>query len=115
VTPLGRRDRGTLRAAIPRWLFALAILGAVALGLSGLTRAPAPAGSSLPADDEILAYHIEEGRDLVIKVPIEIDAVEATTWAAVVLASYGLGRASWADQARGRRRQRRKARTAEGG
>lgn len=81
--PARRRAPAWALPASPRWLLALAILGLVALGLSGVTRAPGPAGQELPADDEILAYHVDEDRDLVIKIPIEIDAVEATTWAAV--------------------------------
>lgn len=68
----------------PRWFISLAILGLVALGLSGVTEQPPSMGSSsLPAEDEILAYHVEEGWDLVIKIPIEIDAVETTTWTVV--------------------------------
>ena len=73
----------------PRWPLALAILGIVALGLSTVSRMTPPVGPALPADNEILAYHVEPGRDLVIKIPIEIDAVEATTWAAVQLEGGG--------------------------
>jgi len=67
----------------PRWFISIAILGLVALGLSGVTQQPPSVGSTLPAEDEILAYHVGEDRDLVIKIPIEIDAVETTTWAAI--------------------------------
>ncbi|XXX75252.1 hypothetical protein WMF30_47145 [Sorangium sp. So ce134] len=70
------------KALNPRWLIAMALLGVTAFALSLLPGAP-PLGSSLPAEDEILAYHIEPERDLVIKIPAEIDAVEVTTWAAV--------------------------------
>ncbi|WP_437575943.1 hypothetical protein [Sorangium sp. So ce887] len=70
------------KALNPRWLIAMALLGVTAFALSLLPGAP-PLGSSLPAEDEILAYHIEPERDLAIKIPAEIDAVEVTTWAAV--------------------------------
>ncbi|WP_438005747.1 hypothetical protein WME89_44910 [Sorangium sp. So ce321] len=66
----------------PRWLIAMSLLGVTAAALSLLPSAP-PLGSSLPAEDEILAYHIEPQRDLVVKIPAEIDAVEVTTWAGV--------------------------------
>ncbi|WP_437286592.1 hypothetical protein [Sorangium sp. So ce406] len=66
----------------PRWLIAMSLLGLTAFALSLLPSAP-PLGSSLPAEDEILAYHIEPQRDLVIKIPAEIDAVEVTTWGSV--------------------------------
>lgn len=81
--PALRRLGAAVRGS-PRWLLALAILALVALGLSGVSRTPLPPGPALPADDEILAYHIDEARDLVIKIPIEIDAVEITTWAAIM-------------------------------
>ncbi|WP_437951848.1 hypothetical protein WME98_14485 [Sorangium sp. So ce296] len=70
------------KALNPRWLIAMALLGVTAFALSMLPGAP-PLGTSLPAEDEILAYHIEPERDLAIKIPAEIDAVEVTTWAAV--------------------------------
>ncbi|WP_437277237.1 hypothetical protein WME90_39290 [Sorangium sp. So ce375] len=76
------RDGAPRRALNPRWLIAMALLGVTAFALSQLSSAP-PLGSSLPAEDEILAYHIETERDLVIKVPAEIDAVEVTTWGSV--------------------------------
>ncbi|WP_437305202.1 hypothetical protein [Sorangium sp. So ce388] len=66
----------------PRWLIAMSLLGVTAAALSLLPSAP-PLGSSLPAEDEILAYHIEPQRDLVVKIPAEIDAVEVTTWGSV--------------------------------
>lgn len=76
------RDGAPRRALNPRWLIAMALLGVTAFALSQLSSAP-PLGGSLPAEDEILAYHIEPERDLVIKVPAEIDAVEVTTWGSV--------------------------------
>ncbi|WP_437588359.1 hypothetical protein [Sorangium sp. So ce1000] len=76
------RDGAPRKALNPRWLIAMALLGVTAFALSQLSSAP-PLGSSLPAEDEILAYHIEPERDLVIKVPAEIDAVEVTTWGSV--------------------------------
>ncbi|MGK4001773.1 hypothetical protein WMF31_04045 [Sorangium sp. So ce1036] len=73
---------GPRRAVNPRWLIAMALLGLTAFALALLPGAP-PLGGALPAEDEILAYHIDPHRDLVIKIPVEIDAVEVTTWASV--------------------------------
>ncbi|WP_438016061.1 hypothetical protein WMF18_35235 [Sorangium sp. So ce315] len=76
------RPSGARKGLNPRWLIAMSLLGVTAFALSLLPSAP-PLGASLPAEDEILAYHIEPQRDLVIKIPAEIDAVEVTTWAGV--------------------------------
>ena len=71
------------RVGNPRWPIALTFLAVVALGLANVTERAPTLGPAPPAEDEILAYHVDEGRDLIIKIPIEIDAVEATTWAVV--------------------------------
>ncbi|AUX47337.1 uncharacterized protein SOCE26_088560 [Sorangium cellulosum] len=80
--PMPARGGAPRRAVNPRWLIVMAVLGVTALALATLPGAP-PLGSALPAEDEILAYHIDLDRDLVIKIPAEIDAVEVTTWAGV--------------------------------
>lgn len=84
TAPFSAKRRPTsTRVGNPRWPVALTFLAVVALGLASVSERAPTIGSALPAEDEILAYHVDEGRDLTIKIPIEIDAVETTTWAVV--------------------------------
>ncbi|EYF06760.1 hypothetical protein [Chondromyces apiculatus] len=71
------------RVGNPRWPVAFTFIAVVGLGLSNIVGRPPTIGRAPPAEDEILAYHVDEGRDLLVKVPIEIDAVEITSWAAL--------------------------------
>ncbi|AKT36859.1 hypothetical protein [Chondromyces crocatus] len=71
------------RVGNPRWVVALTFIAVVALGLANIDENPLSVGRTPPAEDEILAYHVDEDRDIVVKVPIEIDAVEVTTWTAL--------------------------------